>query len=656
MVAGLQDSRAERRAILVIIAGLILATSVGMGIVYVKLFREAASDLTRILPDRTATWLGAELPQGKLATLAAAQLWRHPDRVAAVLTPPAGARLARPGDDTGPEDVAGLPTTLARDLLHAADRLELAWIPAATDGSTGSSLVAFLAFDDAAARRRLLARLEARAILDGRYVGYRIDAIRPPLWQRWLGAPDVAPRAVFVDPWLVLAWGDPGTLEELLAARVEGREDAIRRRPGFEALRLEAPLEAGPSRDTRLALHGAFAPALPAGWAAASDSPAFPLVALHDATLSGLGALNYVGEVSPRGELARFQGPLGEAYLPTRLALATAPGPHELIAAGPADARLAVSVTTRDLAATVSHVLALAPPRPPDALGGLVPAPLPPAVVNAIAGAGRRLGAIGLIELAWFAMPGPEGAPSWSLLVRHADPASLGSSLGDAFEAGIEPRTDGARRLALGRATRPDGVLHLLVEAAPGAGRADAGLRAHQLVWGARAGLLVVAPDLRTFDAVVAGLEGGATLGARRALELGTISAAGERALTLWLSPEALAAVARGPWRVVLNQLAPDVPFVATFSHDVESFAITTNIGPWTALAALLATPRAELETLLTAVLPEPCRPHQTALCRAFPSAIACNPFASMRTFLVDQSCDALLARGSTSPLTPSPP
>jgi hypothetical protein len=894
MMSGLQDSRAERRTILVVLAGLIIATSVGVGLVYLAVFQSTAADLTRILPDRTATWLGLHLPRAALASLAELPIWREAGRLDALASWHPNQVLMRQADDAGAADVAGLPAPLVRDLVLASERVEFAWIPAAADGALGEAFVAFVAVPDASLGRRLRTRLEAHARPVERFLGYRIDAVTAPLWQRWLGADGSAPRVVFMDPWIVIAWGDAGVLADLLTARVEGREDPIRRRPG-----LDPEMIAGP-RPGIATLGGALAPATVIEEAAdpsRTDLLEGAMGSLARVPTFAGGPISVASTLAAGGEVARFRGALGESAWPTRLALATTPSRHELIAAGPPESLLAVSLSTTDPATTAIHLAAIAElPRadgPPGSgwLGDaglalpetLWPTPPPREVRARLIAAARRLtlspggplargaaharldsagerqaappggrpaggplkgGASGPGELAgrepsrWADGDGPDSGPSrdasghssgsapgssgqssgsapgssgqssgsapgssgqssgsapgssgpgaeadsggepgtpgagrsersqpsdspwntasgvgaggidatgeaarsaadtapaaslrpspgapswegpieaaffivptarahqedeapvvrgtersasggttWTALARGPDPEALAAGLHTALASTLAAATSaGTEGLALGAVLRPDGRLYLLsrAEAGPGADARGEGAaqgrtkpdgdapepgattddggpaedprqarnRSSFLVWGARCGLVIVGPDVAGFDATREAVcrgsasAAGGPAGPTRAGTMQTARiTATDAAVVVYLAPELLAASAKGGLGLVAQQLAPDVPLIASFTHDNAWFDLRTNLGPWTWFGALASASRETLDAAALAAWPLPCQARHRAMCRAWPHALACNPYANIRPTLLSRACEAL--------------
>jgi hypothetical protein len=167
--------------------------------------------------------------------------------------------------------------------------------------------------------------------------------------------------------------------------------------------------------------------------------------------------------------------------------------------------------------------------------------------------------------------------------------------------------------------------------------------RSSHVVWGARAGLLLMTPDPASFGALHEAIARGETLGARRGgPALAPLDADQAAAVAFFVAPGTLASAARGALRLVTRQLASDVPLVATFTHDVEWFDIVTNLGPWTWLGALAATPRDTLDDALLAALPAACADRHKAMCRAWPHAPSCNPYSIMRAPLLSRACDAL--------------
>ncbi len=610
-----RDNRVERRRLLTLIGAMAIGLSVVLGVLYVTVFRSAAADVSRLLPDRTAAWLAAPAPWSRLAQVLKLPRWADADGLAAALE---GGTLAEARDDEG---VAGIPESLFRELVRAMDSFEVAWLPP-PDGESGASVLVFVGIEDAIRRKAFLARLAEHTAVVDRHVGYRIDAISENLWQRWAGITPKPPRVVSMEPWLVFAWGPGRDVEDLLDARVGGRQDAIRRRQGFEAA---SGGEVRGAFDVGELWRVVSSPGAP--------SRARPMPA--GGILGGLSLVSFRSELNEDGEVLRLGASLEAPELMTAVGDAVAALPHELTALGPADAEVVLSVTASSLAGLVGALLSLGAHLEPEVASGLVAggpraAADPVPLVTRAAGA-AVVGAAGMmadpLEVALFRLPDDGGrGPSWVALLRSDNPVRL----------------EGGLATAIGEALRDDHALGEIATAAGPMFLATTPNGRPVLAWQSRLGLVEVAPDRETLARMDRMRSAGATFGARHRLAAAQAGLATDRAVTVTVPSSTLRASAVPLLSMLGRQLADDFPVVLVATAARDRVVVESNIGPWTLVGGLLGASGGELDRLFLPGLDPRCRAHHEAMCRVWPRSPSCRPFELGRYRRIRRACETL--------------
>lgn len=615
------DRKTEQRQLLTFIGTAIIALGIVLGIAYLRLWTTASEDLTRLLPASTRAYLSSRRPWTGLTAAMELGRWADPEELRRRALEE-GTLASQSGGDFG-----GLPLDLVRELLRDMDGMELAVVPTAE----GGSVMLFVDIRDLLQRKRVIAKLQQLAEAVDRHVGFRIDAIHQGPWTRFAGASQSPPRVVVMDPWIVFSWGAPRGLEDLLAARVGGRHDAIYRRPGFVTPEGEDEEEVD-DQELRFVIDAASA------WELLSAVP-------DDRPRPGglvefLDLLTFRDVIKGPQEVTELIAEMSDSALAARWRGALVAGQHELDRMAPADAWFVASVTTDDL-----HRLAPVVREVGFRLGrDFAPTAELDTSMIALASAFDKLpsepGEVALIALPMD--PGATDTPDpgaggrrermgWAVLVRSAGldqaEAAFSTELADGLGTGYA-----IGDLAEHTGPEPSRV-HLAVPHRPGE---------PPLAWRVRQGLLEIAPDRATLDRLETARRAGRTfanhpgLGPARA-GMHTPSA------VEFIGQRDLLAQTGVPWlALVAPRLGADFLLVASLDVTADHLALRANLGAWTIAMAIASATHEEVEAFALPGLDDRCRAAHAAMCLAWPDAVPCRPFTFGRRERIRGACAAL--------------
>lgn len=580
-----------------------LATMAALGVVYLTLWSSAAEDLTRLLPASTRAYAAAPAPWAAMTRTLQAPIWRDKEALAAQVLKDGYLARERVGE------IAGLPIESVRELLRNMDRFELALVPT-TEGDT---LLLFVEMRDATARRRVLARLKPLLETVDRRVGFRVDRVRQRPWQSLVGAEIAPPRVVDMEPWIVVSWGSPVGLEELLDARVEGRHDQLVDRPGFAA-------DDGGGADLRLAVDASSAWRLLGG----GEAPA------PGGLVEYLDLLTFESRPGAGADVATLRAEITDRDLALALQRGLRARPHRLPALAPAEALSVLAASGDDLAALIEVLRGLAfrlqrdlePPPEVEALAGI----LTTALADLPAGPG---------EVALIVLPpeSPDRPPSPLVLVSAEAPELLAEALtltvparlGDGFAHGEVMHRGEPLHLELPHPTE-DSAFEVEVG----------------LAWRVRAGLLELAPDVATLDRFADATE---RLRDSPRLAMSRRGLPAEAAIT-WLADRRIIAEDGQPLpSLVSDRLREDFAFGVTLDALSDHLAIRSNLGLWTLATALASGTREEIDDITLVGLEPRCREAYDAFCALYPEAVPCRPFTLGRRARIEAVCRALFQR-----------
>jgi hypothetical protein len=617
-----RHDRLSDRTLLTAIAIGVLTLGALLGVIYLGLWQGASEDLSRLLPASTRTHAMTDnLLLGLQRTLSLGA-WRDPAKMRVSLsesglwsdTPQADLKTrvpsARPCIGCNITDLGGVPIDVARDLLLAMDGFEVALVPAGDE----SALLVFVELRDPAARKRVLARLRPHLETVDREVGFRIDRLRPRPWASLIGFDIDPPRLVDMEPWLILSWGSPVPLEELLEARVGGRFDALHRRSGFSRLggmrRGEHPL--------RLVVDARSAWQIVSG----GEPRAGGLIEYLD--LMTLTA-SIVGTTDPLELLIE----ISDRDLGRRLSNALSRGPHPLLERVPQDALLALALRGDDLPGLANATALLASQLARD-FGAVMDEE--PALTTLLSGLGVPPGLEELLselpaapgEIVFTLVPGalPRDTPELIVLLRSSTPDALENALATAI-----PRWLGDG-WAHGEVTRLGERLY--IERPHGTGT--------PITWRLRDGVVELATSVETLER----LASNPTL-TLSTLPLGIDTTSGVAAL---FRPSLLATT-HPLSTLIRDRLRDDFLIVVTLDANLERLTLRSNTGLWTLLGALASATPDELDTLMLGHLTPECRQAYEAFCKVYPAAAPCQPLAFGRTAHIAEVCRGLRAAGT---------
>lgn len=625
---GLSDPQSSSsRIVLIEVAIAVLVIFALSGLYYLELWRTAANDLTRILPDETLVWADSPPPWANLERVLTFDRWDADPIVRE-------QRLRQGFLATEPlGEVFGLPLEQIRQISRAADSLSFAVVP--TDGDPSAMI--FAEVRDLVARKRAAARLAPFLEQVDRHMGFRVETVRRSPWLRYTGADGVAPRVVALDPYVLFAWGGEDGLESLLEARVGGERAALRYRAGFEAVaqgRREGDLVAFADP---VVLWDLLVGAAAEG---ASGRPR---------AVDGLDVVTGHARLSDDDEAFEVRARVAALDGAERLDLALVNRRHELLDLAPTHAPWAVSVVTENPLATLSAVRELVTRLARD-LGGSEGG-------RAI---GERLAAVELeaiVRLDWEVASSFSGEVAVMAMPLDGD--------GDGAE-----RSGGGWAL-LGRFERPDiveGALDRLLPFVLGddysfgrvrvahrelyvVRRADAGEEGAPdtpeiLAWWFEDGLLELAPRVEVLERLRTLRRSGLTYGDTREAARALADLPEETAAVALLHPRFLAGLDAPAVALVGERLDGRFRIALTLTAELPWLRLDANVGPWSLGAALATAEREEVDALTLPGLDARCRDAHRAMCRMFPDAVPCRPLSLGRLRHVQRACDALLDDG----------
>lgn len=591
----------------------IIAMMTILGIVYLALWAGAADDLTRLLPASTRAYAASPSPWAAMTRTLAMPIWQ--DRAQLQSQVLRDGYLA--GERTG--EIAGLPLESVREIMRNMDSVELALVPTAE----GDSLLVFVELRDTTQRKRVLARLAPLLETVDRRVGFRVDKIRRRPWQGLVGADIEPPRVVDMEPWIILSWGSPIGLEELLETRVEGRADALYRRDGFA-------LRSSDSGDLRLAVDASSAWRM---FATQDEPPPGGLVEYLD-------LLTVEARTEDASDILTLRAEITDRDLAATLTKGLRKAEHKLAAIAPADAMFVVSATGDDLSALVEVmrglVFRLQRDFDPSAEAGSL-------TTNLIAAAADLPQGGGEIALVGLPAETPDAFMAPLVLVRSNVPDALADRLATSLP---ERFGDG---FAHGEVLHQGSVLHLEVPhsepapAPPGPLPTPAPtLGEPSLAWRIRNGVLEIASSVATLDRFAAStLALGDTprlAAARRGLP--------KQAAVMWVADRRVLARPSTPLLALLSErLRPDFNFGMTLDAIDDHLAVRSNLGLWTLATAVASGSRKEIDTFALPGLDPRCREAYDAFCTLYPNAVPCRPFALGRLSRIEAVCRALFAK-----------
>jgi len=583
-----------------------------LGVVYLALWAGAADDLTRLLPASTRAYAAAPSPWAAMTRTLAMPIWQ--DRAELQAQVLRDGYLA--GERTG--EIAGVPLESVREIMRGMDSVEMALVPTAE----GDSLLVFVELRDTTQRKRAFARLAPLLETIDRRVGFRVDKIRRRPWQGLVGADIEPPRVVDMEPWIILSWGSPIGLEELLDARVEGRGDALYRRDGFA-------LKSSNGGNLRLAIDASSAWRL---FATAAEPPPGGLVEYLD-------LLTVEARAEDASDILTLRAEITDRDLARTLTTGLRKAEHKLAAIAPAEALFVISATGDDLSALVEVmrglVFRLQRDFAPSAGTGAL-------TTNLIAAAADLPPGGGEIALVGMPFETPEAFMSPLVLVRATTPDALAERLATSMPSRFG---DG---FAHGEVMHQGTLLHLEIphpiEPAPTAAPtpeadADPDIR---LAWRVRNGILEIAPTVAILDRFAA---------SPRALGETPRLAAARRGLpreaaVMWIADRRVLTRPGAPLLALLGErLRPDFNFGMTLDAIGDHLALRSNLGLWTLATAVASGSRKEIDTFALPGLEPRCREAYDAFCTLYPNAVPCRPFALGRLTRIEAVCGALFDR-----------
>ena len=639
------------RVLLVEIAlGVLLVFGVS-GFFYRDLWRRAAEDLPRLLPERTLTWATSPPPRLALDRVSAFARWRPAtpfDPVAPTVAPsdaPGASRL--PFFDNEPDgEVFGLPLEQIRQLYKTADSVSLAIVP--TEHGPASML--FVEVRDLLARKRVIARLAPFLEPHHRHVGIRVEAVRRSPWLRYAGDDLAAPRVVSLDPYLLFAWGPAAGLDDLLEARVGGESEPLAARPGF----VRPPR--GDGTDGALSLH--LDPA--ALWSLIADPNARDAQGAHLAL--ELEVLSGRARFVEDDENAQLRALLAPGDLSERLGQTLFNHRHELLDVAPASAPWVVSAIVERPLATLSTLreLALRLGRDLDASGSTLRAlgdRLSALEMEAIVRLDWEVATAFAGEIAAMALPPAPGSPpgtapdpaDWAVVARFARPLVAEQALerllpfllGDAWSFGTVH--------AHGQ------PLHLVRPAHAGAEGTPP--TSEVLAWRVDGPLLVLAPRAELLDRLSLLQRSGQTYGDGRLARNAFAHLPDDSAIAAIVHPSVL--IAPGGEASFLStaaaRLHPDFRLAFALRAELPWIELSTNVGPWTLAGAAAQATREEIGAFTLTDLDPRCREAHLAMCALYPDAVPCRPLSLGRSAHIRRACRALFTPATTAP-SPAPP
>ena len=617
----------SHRLILIEMAIAVLVVFTISGFLYLELWRGAAQDLTRILPEATITWTTTPPPRLAVDRVAALDRWRTP-----VTSDSGGGRTGFLESAAGAE-IFGLPLEQIRQLYRSADTISFAVVP--TD--QGPTSMVFAEVRDLLARKRVTARLAPFLEPVGRHVGFRIDAAHRSPWLRFAGVDRDALRVVSVDPYLVFSWGPVEGLEELLDARVGGESDPLRTRLGFMSTR------GAVGGDN--ALDAFLDPA--AVWsllATPSDTADEPGPRLID----DLDLVTATARLVPTDEVLDVRALVHDPDDADRLGLSLVNRRHELIELAPSDAPWVVSLITERPLATLSAVreLILRVGRdlggPGSDLRGLADA-LSSIEIESIVRLDWEVAAAFSGEVAFMHLPpapgvdagGKDAGGDWAIVARLERPRVVEQALERLLPFILGDRWAYGQVMVDGR------PLHVVRPA--DAGEEGAAPAPDALAWRIDGPLLELAPRGELLDRLRLFRQSGRTYGDTGLAQRALAALPDDSAAVVVLRPDALAGPMTPLLDVVASRLAPDFRIAVTLRAELPWLRLSSNFGPWTVAAVVASATRDEVNSFTLPGLDPACREAHIAMCRIYPDAVPCQPLSVGRSAHIQRACEMLL-------------
>ncbi|MGM0578748.1 MAG: hypothetical protein ACQEXJ_23705 [Myxococcota bacterium] len=614
-----EEGQHRQRSLLTWVAVLIVVVGAAAGLVHHLLWQDVGREVTRLLPASAGTYSEAAEPWENLERAVSLDRWadpaalEHAHLTRGLLADGLGGRLA------------GVPLALLRRTLVASDRVRLTTVPT----PEGTALLVFAQITDPWAHRRLVGRVAPHLETVDRVMGYAVQALRPHAGRLpWLEPPPPL-RVVVMDDHVVVGFGPPEAVEDLIQARVTGRSQPLARHEGFRNAR---PDDDGP------ALWAWFDPATLADLGRSALEPllADPLrfrtsivehvraVSLESVLQAGSDLLDVRVHTRPPGTDGAEDEASEAASTP-----AFTGGAHTLIARLPFEPAAAVSLSVtrpgRALRVALDNLTALAEML---SLGGR-PERFVEMRARLLAAGGDTVVTRGLTGQVVLAAP-RGGRPGPWLLVVGVQDADRGAEALDALvRSALGPD------FAYGTLYGGGAPVHL---ARPASGLGPPA--APRLAWTIRGEVALVAPGPQALPEVGAGVpsEVPAVLGqATRALPDGA-------PLLAFATPSVLAG--RGhPWLdAVLERLRPDFRVAVAAWGERDALVVRSNLGAWSFAAAVTSLERMALNTLVLSDLPPACLDAWRALCESQPDAFLCEPLEPGREDLVRRACDRFSA------------
>lgn len=586
------------RTLMTWIALAIIVLTVVSGLAYQALWLRAGEDPARLLPRDTSAYVSSSQLGDSATRARALDRWRD----AAVVEP----EMVRLLETDGAAEVAGLPLGFVLSLVPNAASLQVALVPT----PNGPTILGFLGLSESRDRALVRDQLDPLRERAGRHVGFTVDEVRHSPWQRYAGVDGDAPWVVEMDPHLVFAWGAYDGLEDLLDARVAGREDAIRRRDGYRPIAGEDTVD-GEIRAT-------FDPR--ALWSAVVGESTRTGGRLIDA----VSLVTVTSRVTGDDEVAEIQAKVRDRSGRAALPIALRKTNHGVRDHLPSDADIALSLATDDpftLAAGLRTVLTrlseeLDEPRLETLFRRLLDVEVERVRIDWEV-ATSFAGEIGVA--AWL----DKDRIRWAIVGRWEQPLVCEQAM-----TRLLPFILGDD-LAYGRVIEDGRPIHLVRE--PDRLRSDDG---EELAWALMDDVIIVAPDLATLRMMTSSQN---TMGSPVARGLPT-----ETELAVTASPKLLKRLGTAWTTMIGDALRPDFRLGMTLEVNGSWLEFTANMGMWSTMLPLMAADASRFDDLTLPGLDPRCRAAHDAMCERFPNAVPCHAFQVGRADRIARACRAL--------------
>ena len=168
------DRPAHHRGLATLIAVLVVNAGAALGVVHQEVWEDVGADVTRLLPASTPLFAYAPRPWSQLEVALGLDRWEsradlsHAAATRGLLADGQGGR------------VAGLPLSVTRKAVLAADAIRVATVPTAA----GTALLLFFEIEDPWARSRVLSALGPYLESVDRVLGHDVQALAGdvPAW------------------------------------------------------------------------------------------------------------------------------------------------------------------------------------------------------------------------------------------------------------------------------------------------------------------------------------------------------------------------------------------------------------------------------------------------------------------------------------------